>query len=255
MELQNRVALVTGGGGPGTGRAIALRLAHGGATVVAADIDEDGGHETVRRIESEGARAAFVRADVTVETDVHEMVGFSESAFGGLDVLVNSAGGTPPPHFPEAPVEHWSRFLDLNLRGPMLAIHHALPALARRGGGAVVNIASVAGVGYAPHSSPEYSAAKAGLIRLTATLAPLSERANVRVNCIIPNWIGTDEVKAEIAEMSPEERAGVPAELTPPADIAEAVVRFVEDDTHAGRVLIWWSGEEPRLLPVSERGT
>jgi NAD(P)-dependent dehydrogenase (short-subunit alcohol dehydrogenase family) len=255
MEILDRIALVTGGGGPGTGRAIAVRLARAGAAVVAADIDEDGGRETVRRIESEGGRAAFVRADVTAESEVRDMVAFAEATLGGLDILVNSAGGTPPPHFPDAPVEHWSRFLDLNLRAPMLAIHYALAAMSRRGGGAIVNISSVAGVGYAPHSSPEYSAAKAGLIRLTATLAPLAERVGVRVNCIIPNWIGTEEVKAEIAAMTPAERAEVPDELTPPEDIAEAVARFVEDDTHAGRVLIWWSGEEPRLLPVSERGT
>jgi NAD(P)-dependent dehydrogenase (short-subunit alcohol dehydrogenase family) len=255
MEIRDRIALVTGGGGPGTGRAIAVRLAQGGAAVVAGDIDEEAGGETVRSIESAGGRAAFVRADVTVESEVRDMVAFTEETFGGLDILVNSAGGTPSPHFPEAPVKHWSRFLDLNLRGPMLAIHYALPAMERRGGGAVVNIASVAGVGSAPHSSPEYSAAKAGLIRLTATLAPLAERAGVRVNCVIPNWIGTDEVKAEIAAMTPEERAGVPDELTPPEEIADAVARFVEDETHAGRILLWWSGEEPRLLPVSERGT
>ncbi|HEY3069865.1 MAG TPA: SDR family NAD(P)-dependent oxidoreductase [Gaiellaceae bacterium] len=253
VEIQDRVALVTGGGGAGTGRAIALRLASAGAAVVAADIDENGGAETVRRLEDAGGRAAFVRTDVTSEEDVRGMIAFSEATFGGLDILVNSAGLTPQPHFPEAPVEHWSRYLDLNLRGPMLAIHHALEPMKRRGGGAVVNIASVAGLGYAPHSSPEYSAAKAGLIRLTATLAPLHERANVRVNCIVPNWIGTDEVKAEIAGMTLEERAEVPDELTTPAEIADAVARFVEDETMAGRVMVWWSGEEPRLLPPNRR--
>jgi NAD(P)-dependent dehydrogenase (short-subunit alcohol dehydrogenase family) len=253
MEIRDRVALVTGGGGAGTGRAIALRLASAGAAVVAADIDEDGGAQTVRRIENAGGRAAFVRADVTVEEDVRGMIALAEEAFGGLDILVNSAGLTPQPHFPEAPVEHWSRYLDLNLRGPMLAIHHALEPMKRRGGGAVVNIASIAGLGYAPHSSPEYSAAKAGLIRLTATLAPLREQANVRVNCIVPNWIGTDEVKAEIAAMSPEERAEVPDELTTPEEIAEAVARFVEDETMAGRVMVWWTGEEPRLVLVDRR--
>ena len=116
-----------------------------------------------------------------------------------------------------------------------------------------MNIASVAGVGSAPHSSPEYAAAKAGLIRLTATLAPLRERG-VRVNCIVPNWIGTEEVKQEIASMSPKERADVPDELTPPEEIAAAVVRLVEDESKAGRIMIWWTGEEPRLVPVTARG-
>jgi NAD(P)-dependent dehydrogenase (short-subunit alcohol dehydrogenase family) len=253
MEIRDRVALVTGGGGAGTGRAIALRLARARAAVVVADVDEEGGRETVRQIEAEGGRTAFVRADVTVEADVRAMIRVAEETFGGLDILVNSAGGTPQPHFPEAPLEHWSRYLDLNLRGPMVAIHHAMKAFSRRGGGAVVNIASIAGLGYGPHSSPEYSAAKAGLIRLTATLAPLAERANVQVNCIVPNWIGTEEVKAEIAAMTPEERAEVPTELTPPEEIAEAVARFLEDDSAAGRVLVWWTGEPPRLVPVERR--
>jgi NAD(P)-dependent dehydrogenase (short-subunit alcohol dehydrogenase family) len=251
MELRDRVAIVTGGGGPGTGRAICLRLARAGTSVVVVDIDDEGGSETVDQMEGRGA---FIHADVTIEEDVHRMVSFAEESFGRLDILVNNAGRTPPPHFPEAPVEHWSRYLDVNLRGPMLAIHYALEPMKRAGGGAVVNIASVAGFGFAPHSSPEYAAAKAGLIRLTATLAPLANRANVRVNCIIPNWIGTDEVKAEIAAMSPEERAKVPEELTPPEDIAEQVAWFAENETMAGRILLWWSGEEPKVLSVSDRG-
>jgi NAD(P)-dependent dehydrogenase (short-subunit alcohol dehydrogenase family) len=253
MEISDRVALVTGGGGAGTGRAICLALASVGADIVVADIDADGGAETARRIQSGAGQATFVRADITVEDDVRRMVAFAEEAFGGLDILINSAGLTPAPHFPDAPVEHWSRYLDVNLRGPMLAIHYALEPMSRRGAGAIVNIASVAGVGSAPHSSPEYSAAKAGLIRLTATLAPLAEKG-IRVNCIVPNWIGTDEVKEEIAAMTPEERAEVPAELTPPEDIAAAVVRFVEDESMAGRIMIWWTGEEPRLVPITARG-
>jgi NAD(P)-dependent dehydrogenase (short-subunit alcohol dehydrogenase family) len=250
MELQDRVAIVTGGGGAGTGRAISLRLARGGAAVVVADVDENGAQETVRRIEEAGGRAAVVRTDVTVEADVRELVAAAEASFGGLDILVNNAGATPEPHFPEAPVEHWTRYLELNLRAPMLAIQAALEPMKRRGGGAIVNISSVAGVGYRPHASPEYAAAKAGLMRLTATLAPLAESANVRVNCVVPNWIGTDEVLEEIAQMSPEERAEVPDELTTPEEIAEAVTRFIEEEMHAGRVLVVWSGRSPWLIPL-----
>lgn len=252
MELlTNRVVLVTGGGGAGTGRALSVRFARAGFAVVVADVDEEGGRETVRRVEEGAGRAAFVRADVTDEADVRAMVSFAETMFGRLDALVNNAGGTPRPHFPAASVEHWSRTLDLNLRGPMLAIQHALPALRRAGAGAVVNIASVAGIGYEAHDSPEYAAAKAGLIRLTATLAPLAERERIRVNCIVPNWIGTPEVYADIVAMTPEERAEVPDELTPPEAIADAALAFVENETHAGRVLLWWTTKGPELLPVT----
>jgi NAD(P)-dependent dehydrogenase (short-subunit alcohol dehydrogenase family) len=249
-EIEGKVAIVTGAGGGGTGRAIALRLARAGVAVVVNDIDAAGGAETVRRIDAEGGRSLFCRSDVTVEEDVAELVRSAEQTFGGVDILVNNAGGTPEPHFPGAPTEHWSGTLDLNLRGPMLLIEAVLPSMRARGGGAIVNISSVAGYGYAPHSSPEYAAAKAGLIRLTATLAPLGDEDNVRVNCIVPNWIGTEEVLDEIAAMTPEERADVPDVLTTPEEIAELVVELAENKTLAGRVVLWWTTEGPKLVPV-----
>jgi NAD(P)-dependent dehydrogenase (short-subunit alcohol dehydrogenase family) len=249
-SIDGRVALVTGAGGGGTGRAIALRLARAGATVVVNDLDEECAAETVELIAKTRGRAAALRADVTDEADVERMIAFAEETFGGLDILVNNAGGTPRPHFPEAPRRHWTHTLDLNLRGPMLLIQEALPAMRKRGGGAVVNISSVAGLGYAPHSSPEYSAAKAGLARLTATLAPLHASENVRVNCIVPNWIGTEEVLAEIAAMSPEERLEVPDVLTTPEEIADLVVELVEDPSVAGRVFVWWTGRPPEPMPI-----
>jgi NAD(P)-dependent dehydrogenase (short-subunit alcohol dehydrogenase family) len=252
MEIEGKVALVTGAGAGGTGRAIARALGERGAAVVVNDLNEDGGTETVRLIGASGGRAAFVYADVTREDEVRAAIDFAGTTFGGLDILVNNAGGTPEPHFPDAPVEHWGRTLDLNLRGPMLAIQHALPEMRRRGGGAVVNISSVAGIGWKPHSSPEYSAAKAGLARLTATLAPLADRDGVRVNCIVPNWIGTDDVIAEIETMSSEERAEVPDVLTSPDEIASLAVDLIEDESLAGRVFVWWTGKKPSPVPLED---
>jgi NAD(P)-dependent dehydrogenase (short-subunit alcohol dehydrogenase family) len=248
MEIEGRVALVTGAAA-GTGRAIATRLAADGAAVVVADIDGLGGLETVRRIGVDGGRAEFVRADVTVEPDVRAAVARAEALFGGLDVLVNNAGGTEHPLFPDAPSDHWGRTLDLNLRGPMLAIQHALPAMRRRGGGAVVNIASVAGLGSLRNDLIEYATAKAGLIRLSVVLAPLAGRDNVRVNCVVPDWIGTEATTAFVAGLDAAERARshVPARLTPPEEIAGAVARFIADDTLAGRVLVCWC-ERPWAL-------
>jgi NAD(P)-dependent dehydrogenase (short-subunit alcohol dehydrogenase family) len=252
VEVRGKVALVTGAGAAGTGRAIARALGEKGAAVAVNDLDENGGAETVRLIEAADGKAAFVRADMTQEEEILAAIAFAVSTFGGLDILVNNAGGTPRPHFPDAPVEHWSRTLDLNLRGPMLAIQHALPEMRRRGAGAVVNISSVAGIGWKPHSSPEYSAAKAGLARLTATLAPLAERDGVRVNCIVPNWIGTDEVMAEVEALTPEERAEVPEVLTKPEEIAGLAVELIEDESLAGRVFIWWTGDKPRAVPLDD---
>jgi NAD(P)-dependent dehydrogenase (short-subunit alcohol dehydrogenase family) len=251
--MQDKVALVTGAGA-GIGRAIALRLANEGASVVVADVDEEGGSETVRRIEADAGRGAFVLADVSVEADAREMVDFAETTFGGLDVLVNNAGGAPEPHFPEAAPEHWLRTLDLNLRGVMLSIHFAVRAMRRRGGGVIVNISSMAGVGYHPHDAPEYAAAKAGVARLTATLAPLRETMGVRVNCICPGWVETEAVHEALARMTEEDRRAEsmppPAVLIQPEEIADAVAMFVRDDTLAGRVMIWPDDEPQRLVPV-----
>jgi NAD(P)-dependent dehydrogenase (short-subunit alcohol dehydrogenase family) len=247
MDLQNCVALVTGGGGAGTGRAVARRLAAEGAAVVVADIDAVAGREAVRAVEAAGGRAAFVRADVTSEADVAAMVAFADAMFGGLDVLVNSAGGTPDPHFPDAPAAHWGRTLDLNLRGPMVAIQHALPLLARRGG-AVVNIASVAGLGFRGAVSPEYAAAKAGLIRLTAALGRLD--GGVRVNCVVPDWIRTPRVAARYPDGGP----GLPARMTTPDEIAGAVADLVADDALAGRVLVCWCDGPWALVAEGDDG-
>jgi NAD(P)-dependent dehydrogenase (short-subunit alcohol dehydrogenase family) len=252
VEIEGKVALVTGAGAAGTGRAIARALAERGAPVAVNDLDVEGGTRTVELIEADGGTAGFVRADVTQEEEIRAAIRFAVDTFGGIDILVNNAGGTPWPHFPDAPVEHWSRTLDLNLRGPMLAIQHALPEMRKRGEGAVVNISSVAGVGWRPHSSPEYAAAKAGLARLTATLAPLAESDGVRVNCIVPNWIETLEVLTEVEAMSPEERAGVPKVMTKPEEIAALAVELVENEELAGRVFIWWTARAPRAVPLDD---
>jgi NAD(P)-dependent dehydrogenase (short-subunit alcohol dehydrogenase family) len=183
--------------------------------------------------------------------DIRAMAASADQTLGGLDILVNNAGNTWPPHFPDRPLEHWEAALDLNLRGPMFAIQVALGAMRRRGGGSVVNVSSVAGLGYGPHDSPEYAAAKAGLVRLTATLAPLAETHNIRVNCVVPHWIETDEVKREIAAMTPDERADIPR-LLQPSEVADAVIGLVEDDTLAGRILVMWCEEPPHpSIPVA----
>jgi NAD(P)-dependent dehydrogenase (short-subunit alcohol dehydrogenase family) len=248
MEIEGRVAIVTGAGAQGTGRAIAQALAREGASILVGDVDRVGGEETVARIDSAGGRAAFVRADMRVAADIEHLVSETEARFGTLDVLVNNAGWTDEPHFPEGSPEHWGATLDLNLRGPMLATQLAIDRMQRQGGGAVVNVASVAGLGYRPHGSPEYAAAKAGLIRFSAALGPLRERMGVRVNCVIPEWIATDHVKETIAAMTPEERARVPERLNDPDEIAEAVVGLIRDDELAGRVVVCWCGEPRRLI-------
>ena len=249
MELDEKVALVTGAGA-GIGRATALRLAREGAAVVIADVDEEAASNTVRVTRSEGGQAAFIVADVASEADVSNMVAFAEAKFGGLDVLVNNAGGVTEPYFPEGEPEHWGRAIDLNLRGVMLGIHYGVRAMKKRGGGAIVNVSSMGGIGFQPYDKPEYGAAKAGVVRLTASLATLKEQMGVRVNCICPGWVDTPASRRSRAQMSPQEREMAPPVPLQPEEIAEAVVMFAKDETMAGRVMIWKEGEPWQIVPL-----
>jgi NAD(P)-dependent dehydrogenase (short-subunit alcohol dehydrogenase family) len=253
VEVRDSVALVTGAAAE-TGRAIALRLAREGAAVVVADIDERSGRETVGAIEANGGSAAFVRADMTSDDDVAGMLTFAEEWGGGPQILVNNAGGGGhiEPHFPDATPAQWSSTLDRNLRGPMLATQLVLDRMRARGGGAVVNVSSTGGLGYRPYQSPEYGAAKAGLIRFTATLAELRDRVGVRVNCVVPDWIATERAQTELAGMMARERAEVPTPV-PMDDVAAAVVRFIRDDALAGRVMVLIGDEAPRLIDADRR--
>ena len=250
MELENKVALVTGAGA-GIGRAVALRLAHEGAVVAITDVDEEAGSSVVREIRSVGKQAACVVADEACEANVSRMIAFAEDELGGLDVLVNNAGGVTEPYFPDGEPEHWGRTLDLNLRGVMLGIHFGVRAMKKRGGGVIVNVSSMGGIGFQPYDKPEYGAAKAGVVRLTASLATLKEQMGVRVNCICPGWVDTPASRRSRAEMTPEEREKlVPPVLLQPEEIAEAVAMFVEDETMAGRVMIWEEGEPWQIVPL-----
>ena len=252
MDVRNKVALVTGAGA-GIGCAVAKRLAREGAAVVVADLDEELGLGAVREIGFEGGRAAFVFADVASEADASRMVAFARERFGSLDVLVNNAGGVEEPYFPEGEPEHWGRAIDLNLRGVMLGVHFGVRAMRERGGGAIVNISSVGGIGFEPYDKPEYGAAKAGVVRLTASLATLKERMGVRVNCVCPGWVDTPASRRSRAEMTSEEREELPPVLLRPEEIADAVVMFVEDDSMAGRVMIWREGSPWQIVPVEAR--
>jgi NAD(P)-dependent dehydrogenase (short-subunit alcohol dehydrogenase family) len=229
MEIAGRTALVTGAG-IGTGRAIALALAAEGADVVASDVDEAGGHETVAMCEGNGR---FVKADLTDTEELRRLI--DEAA---PTILVNNAGGGGhiPPHFPDAAPDEWGATLDLNLRAPMLATQLALPRMRQAGGGAIVNVASTAALGSEPYQSPEYGAAKAGLIRFTSAVAAID---GIRVNCIVPDWVATERVTAE-------KRATTPPPI-PLATVAAGVIRLIRDDSLAGRVLLLCRGAEPRL--------
>jgi NAD(P)-dependent dehydrogenase (short-subunit alcohol dehydrogenase family) len=255
MVLTDKVAIVTGSGGPGCGRAVARRLARDGCAVVVSDIKDTGAAETLRLIEADGGRAALQHANVRVESEVETLIAFAERTFGGLDIVVNNASA---PYRPGEPMEHWTEILEADLLGPMNAVLYARPALRRRGGGVIINFGSTSAVGHGYKHCPvaAYDVAKAGVMRLTTALAVLQKSEGIRVNCIVPDWVATPEVKEYWDALTPEQRReqGVPAVLTSLDEIADAVVELITDERLAGRVMVSWSGKQRALIPVGDPG-
>jgi NAD(P)-dependent dehydrogenase (short-subunit alcohol dehydrogenase family) len=258
MSLTGKVAVVTGAGGSGCGRAIACRLARERAAVVVADLDEAGMRATAGAIEGEGGRASVCKTDVGNEAEVRALFAFAEETCGGVDVLVNNASGMV---YPEKTFDDWFANLRVDLLGTMYATRYGIEALRRRGGGAVVNVSSTSAL---PHgdvrergpSSSGYHVAKAAVIRLTTTLGWMGAAEGIRVNCLVPHWIGTDHIKAVVAGMTPEERRdwAVPDVLIEPAEVADAVLRLATDGRLAGRVMVYFGGRPPRLIPFGDPG-
>jgi NAD(P)-dependent dehydrogenase (short-subunit alcohol dehydrogenase family) len=253
MEVLGKVAVITGAGGGGQGRAVARRLAREGASVVVSDVNEGGGRETVRLIGEEGGRAEFFHADVGVERDVGALIAFSEEKYGGVDILVNNAG----PYFHAVPLEKWFETIQANLMGTAYATLSGIEAMRKRGGGAIVNFSSTSAIGHGfkPSSSPAYDAAKAGIARLTTMLAWL-QKERIRVNCIAPDWVATDELRAYVASLTLQQcrEQGVPLPLTTLEEITDAVLELIIDEKLAGRVMVWWTGEKRGLIPIGDPG-
>jgi len=226
VELAGRVALVTGGL-RGIGRTIAEALTARGANVIVADIDD-----------------GDIVVDLTREGEVARLIDEAARRHGRIDVLVNNAGGYEQPVFPDAPPGHWRRTLELNLLAPMLAIQYVVPMMVAAGGGAIVNIASTAGLGDRAHPGPEYAAAKAGLIRLTSALAGLKERHNIRVNCVCPHTTATTAVLQQLQYRTLSEMAPPPATIVQPEEVARAAVELIEDDEAFGKTVELW-GDTP----------
>ncbi|HXA53450.1 MAG TPA: 3-oxoacyl-ACP reductase family protein [Solirubrobacteraceae bacterium] len=195
--LQGHVALVTGAS-RGIGATIALALAQAGADVAVNYRErEDAAAEVVGRIERLGRRALAVRADVTAREQVHAMVEETQRVLGPIEILVNNAGLLQQKPFAEITDTDWERVLAVNLTGVFLCSQETLGAMLARGSGRIVNVASSGGQLGGP-LAPHYSAAKAGVISLTRSLARLAA-PDVAVNCIAPGLIETEMAGAEMA--------------------------------------------------------
>lgn len=215
--LAGKVAFVTGAAS-GIGNAIARALAAEGAHVIVSDINAEAGEQAANEIGAAGGSARFVQCDVADEAAVEQAIVNVVQNEGRLDVLVNNAGiglRQPVPMW-QFGVDEWDRVLAVNLRGVFLGIKHAVPVMLQQGGGAIVNIASIAGLGASPLLGP-YGAAKAGVIQLTQTVALELAKQNIRVNAICPGWtdtaiLGTVE-RDTLVKQTPIGRIGEPNEI------------------------------------------
>lgn len=220
MMLKDRVAIVTGAGS-GIGRAVAVKYAEAGARVVVSDLDEEGGAESVRQIESNRGAACFVRADASKATDCEVLVGEAIKHFGGLHIAVNNAGiAGPSAPTGEYPLNGWDRVIAVNLSGVFYGMRCQIPAIKASGGGNIVNIGSILSQ-VAFRNSAAYVAAKHGVVGLTRTAAVEYAREGVRINAVGPGFIRTplldknvdEDALTKIAAMHPMNRLGTVDEV------------------------------------------
>jgi NAD(P)-dependent dehydrogenase (short-subunit alcohol dehydrogenase family) len=221
-SFAGKVAFVTGAAS-GIGRATAVAFASAGATVVVADVSDQGNRETAGLIEDQGGRVLMVRCDVTSGQEVKAALDQTFDAFGRLDIAFNNAG-VEQPVGPAAEVseDEWDRILDINLRGVFLCMKHEIPLMLRQGGGAIINTSSGAGV-TAVKGQAAYTAAKHGVIGLTKAAALDYAQANLRINAVCPGIIDTAmmqrftgdsaEGRQRVIGQEPVGRMGTPEEI------------------------------------------
>lgn len=230
MRMDGKVALVTGGGA-GIGRAIATRLGREGARVVVADINDATAAGTVAAITAAGGEAAAVHGDVAVDAGCAAIVDFAVSRFGGLHALVNNAG-LPSGYAEGTPRERWDRGIRTSLTSVYAMSDLAIPHLVAGGGGAIVNICSVAG-NTAATAVAWYASAKAGVTGLTRSLAATYGGQGVRVNAVCPGAIETDRTR--MIRENPEALAAWNARtplgrLGRPEEVAAVAAFLASDD-------------------------
>lgn len=196
MRLQNRVAVVAGAAS-GIGRATALRFATEGASVAVFDRDVQHGEEVAAEINRRGSKAIFLPCDISVEALVRESIEKTESYFGRLDILVNNAAAFVFGSY-EVPQSDWERVLSVNVMGTALCSKHAIPAMIRAGGGAIVNVSSISGFVAQERSLP-YNTSKAALLGMNRCLAMDLAPHKIRVNAVAPGCIDTPQLRADLA--------------------------------------------------------
>ena len=225
--------VVTGAGG-GMGRAIVQAFAAAGSRVVAADISEENGQETVRLVREAGGDAVFIRTDVAKNEDVAAMVELAVTSFGGLNFAVNAAAiEFEVDYLADLAESDWDRMIDVNLKSVYLSMKHEINAMLAGNGGAIVNIASTNSYRPQPHQSA-YTASKFGVLGVTKSAAVDYAPRGIRINAICPGAIDTPMLRGAITK-----RGRDPQEV---ADRLSLLSRFGTVDEIAAAALWLCSG-------------
>jgi NAD(P)-dependent dehydrogenase (short-subunit alcohol dehydrogenase family) len=202
MLVKDKVAVITGGAS-GIGESTALRYGEEGASVVVADVDEDGARDTVDHIEAAGGEATFVQTDVSREDEVKEMIESAVSEYGGLDVLFNNAGIEGPlSTFADYDMDSFDQVIAVNLRGVFLGIKYGIQAMLADGGGSIISTSSIAADSGVMGRSA-YSATKAGVNGMSRVAAMEYAEDNIRVNTVLPGIVETP-MHHRAAEQKPD---------------------------------------------------
>ncbi|MYC07423.1 MAG: SDR family oxidoreductase [Chloroflexi bacterium] len=189
MRLEGKAAIITGGAS-GIGRAICELFAEEGARLTIADIDTDGGEQTLASVRAAGGEAQFVATDVSKEADVQAMVQAAADAYGAVNILVNDAAAFVFGEVQDISDADWARVFGVNVVGQAYCVKHVLPHMQAAGGGAIVNLASVSGFIAQPGFIP-YNASKGAVMQLTRCLAMDLAPHNIRVNAVCPGSVLT----------------------------------------------------------------
>jgi meso-butanediol dehydrogenase/(S,S)-butanediol dehydrogenase/diacetyl reductase len=234
-RFDGKVAIVTGAAS-GIGAATLRRLAAEGAAVVCADINDEGGEAVVSAIAAAGRRAAFRHCDVGVLADVEAAVACAVDRFGGLDIMHNNAIWSGGGWVADLDPDIWQRSLQVMLTGVFYGCRAALPAMLRRGGGSIINTASIEAFGGEMMASP-YATAKAGVVNFTRNVAIEYARKGIRANAICPGIVQTPlaELMVAFAKRTREELAALApiGRLLRPEEIASVVAFLCSDDASA----------------------
>jgi NAD(P)-dependent dehydrogenase (short-subunit alcohol dehydrogenase family) len=229
MRLNGKVALVTGFGS-GLGRAIAVLFAREGAWVAGTSTTEAKGKETLALIEREKGRALYRAGDVRSMEQMGRLVREAVDHFGGLDIVINSAGVRSNGSILEISEEEWDRTVDTNLKSVFIVSKLAIPEMIKRGGGVIINIAARTGFAGQPGRAA-YSASKGGVVNLTQAMAMDHARQKIRVNCICPGPTRTPMVDTSTPEKLARYATRVPiGRIGEPGDIAHAALYLASDE-------------------------